>query len=112
MEDKEIRFYLDENLSPEIIIQLRSFGIDAIRGPLEDSDQNHLQRAGALGRVLCTQDEDLVRLHNAGVDHAGIIKGHNARHSIGAWVRFLTFIHSVCTKDDLTNCIEYVFHVD
>ena len=41
MAHDEIRFYLDENLSPEIVTQLNMHGIDIIRGPLTDSDLQH-----------------------------------------------------------------------
>lgn len=62
----EIRYYLDENMSPEIAEQLRRDGIDAISvrelGTLGDPDEDHLQRAAIMGRVLCTQDADFLRL--------------------------------------------------
>ena len=108
----QIRFYLDEDLSPAILDQLRFGGIDVIRGPLGDDDTNHLQRAAALGRVLCTTDEDYARLHTLVRDHAGIIKGVNTEHTIGDWVRYLRFVHEVAEPEDLRNSLEYVFYVD
>ena len=45
-----IRFYIDESLSPEIVAQLRSHGIDCIRGPLGADDPVHLELATASGR--------------------------------------------------------------
>lgn len=45
MATKPVRFYLDENLSPEITVQLRRLGIDCIRGTLGTRDTDHLQRA-------------------------------------------------------------------
>ena len=112
MAHNEIRFYLDENLSPEIAAQLQLRGLDVIRGPLRDSDCNHLQRAAESGHVLCTQDDDFNRMHEEGIDHAGIIKGHTAKHSIGTWVRFLLLIHSVYTADETRNSVEFVFETD
>ncbi len=112
MAHDEIRFYLDENLSPEIVTQLNMHGIDIIRGPLTDSDLQHLERASAMRRTLCTEDEDFVRLHESGVPHAGIVKGENTRHSIGTWVKFLRLLHSVYTADETRNSVEYVFETD
>ena len=100
MEPDPIRFYLDENLSPEIAKQLARHGIDAIRGPLTVDDLNHLKRASALGRVICTRDRDFLQLHAAGKEHAGIIKGLK-QHAIGDWVNYLRFVHSVCAPEDL-----------
>ena len=111
MERDRIRFYLDENLSPEIAKQLARHGIDAIRGPLTVDDQIHLKRATALGRVVCTRDRDFLRLSTAGEEHAGIIKGLK-HHSIGDWVNDLRLVHSVCSPDDMRNAVEHLFNVD
>lgn len=73
MATKPVRFYLDENLSPEIAVQLRQLGIDCIRGTLGTEDSEHLQRATELGRVVCTEDDDFTKLAAQGIKHAGII---------------------------------------
>ena len=112
MARSRIRFYLDESLSPAILEQLRADGIDIVRGPLGDRDISHLRRANAMGRVLCTEDEDFTRLHGQVSEHAGIIKGVNEEHRIGDWVRFLRFVHEICKPEDLRNALEYLFHVD
>lgn len=111
MEPDRIRFYLDENLSPEIAKQLAQHGIDVIRGPLGVADIRHLKRATALGRVLCTRDRDFLRLNAAGEQHAGIIKGLK-RHTISDWVNYLKFAHSVCSPDEMRNNVEHLFRVD
>ena len=112
MEPDPIRFYLDENLSPQILNQLRLHGIDVIRGPLGADDPEHLDRAMAMGRVVCTEDEDFLKLAAAGIEHAGIIKGEQDNHSIGDWVKFLQFAHVACTAEEMRNNIEYMFPVD
>ncbi len=112
MEHDPIRFYLDENLSPQILKQLRRHGIDVIRGPLGADDPVHLNRAAAMGRVICTEDEDFLKLAATGIDHAGIIKGEQDNHSIGAWIKYLQFAHAACTADEMRNNVEYVFVVD
>lgn len=106
-----IRFYLDENLSPEIANQLASHGIDALRGPLNDDDLSHLRRASDLGRVLCTRDRDFIRLHEEVKEHPGIIKGLKL-HTIGDWVNYLKFVHAICSREDLRNNVEHLFRVE
>lgn len=107
-----VKFYLDENLSPEILKQLRLHGIDAVRGPLGDQDPQHLQRATALGRVVCTEDKDFLKLAAAGVEHVGIIRGEQKRHTIGDWVKYLRLIHSVCNAEEVRNTVLFVFPLD
>ena len=112
MAHQEIRFYLDENLPPELAVQLEAHGIDVVRGPLRDSDLNYLLRASAQGRVLCSQDKDFTKLFGVVEQHAGIIKGYHLKHNIGAWVRYLKLVHGACTPDEMRNKLEYVFTVD
>ncbi len=112
MAHQEIRFYLDENLPPELLAQLEAHGIDVVRGPLHDSDLNHLLRATAQGRVLCTQDKDFTMLFPFVDQHAGIVKGYHLKHNIGTWVKYLKLLHGACTSNELINKLEYVFHVD
>ena len=112
MEQIQIRFYIDENLSPEIVKQLRMHGIDVIRGPLGADDPRHLERATGMGRVLCTSDDDFIKLAAQGIEHAGIIWGEQADHSIGDWVKYLQLVYAVQSADEMVNSINYVFSVD
>ena len=56
---------------------LRQRGVDVLTvveaGMLGASDEEHLKRALNEGRVIFTQDDDFLRLHAAGADHAGIV---------------------------------------
>ena len=61
MATSHVSFYLDENLSPKIVMQLSMQGIDIIRGPLRMDDSEHLKRATEMGRVLCTVDDDFLK---------------------------------------------------
>lgn len=111
MATSPVKFYLDESLSPEILKQLRLQGIDVIRGPLRAQDLRHLRNATAMGRVVCTEDKDFVRLAAAGVEHAGVIRGRQKQHSIGDWVKFLQMVHAACTAEELRNMVMFLFHV-
>ena len=106
------RFYLDENVPLAIAVQLRRRGIEAVTVRdlhlLGDSDINHLQRATAMGAVLCTHDVDYLELAAQGIDHAGIVFGQQHRHGVGDWVRFLELLCVVYKADEMQNRIEYI----
>jgi len=112
MAQTRIRFYIDENLSPEIATQLRLSGIDIIRGSLGADDPAHLERATDMGRVVCTADDDFIKLAAQGIEHAGIIWGEQDDRSIGDWVKYLRLVHAVQSAEEMINTINYVFYVD
>jgi hypothetical protein len=103
---------LDENLSPKIAEQLQRRGIDAVcvreLNLLGDADENHLERATEMGRVLVTTDVDFLRLAAAGVSHAGIIFGSQQDHTLGDWVKNLELICFIYGSQDMMNHVEYV----
>lgn len=108
----EVRLYIDENLTPKIAAQLQSRGIDAVSvrdlGLLGESDDNHLERAKSLGRILVTTDQDFLKMSADNPDHLGIIFGIQEDHSIGDWVTGLELICFVYTMDELKNRVEYL----
>jgi len=112
MATKRVSFYLDESLSPEIVTQLSMQGVDIIRGPLRDDDLVHLKRATEMGRVLCTADDDFLKLAARGIRHAGIIWCEQDKYSIGDWVRYLRLVHAVYDADELRNEVYFLFRVD
>jgi hypothetical protein len=72
---RTIRFHLDENCHGAIAAGLRRHGVDVSSSPevglLRASDADQLAYATSLGRVLFTQDRDFLKLHAAGIPHAG-----------------------------------------
>lgn len=108
----DIRFYLDENVPIVIAEQLRRKNIDVVTvrdiGRLGDSDTNHLKRATEMQRVLCTHDQDFLRLVAEGFEHSGIVFGIQDLHTIGDWVRGLELIHTVLEASDMENRVEYL----
>jgi predicted nuclease of predicted toxin-antitoxin system len=109
--DSDIRLYFDEGVQVAVAEQMRHRGIDVVSardlGSLGDEDINHLQRASAMGRVVCTFDYDFLRLHGQGIRHAGIIIARHFDTTIGDWVRGLELICGAMTADDMKNHIEY-----
>jgi predicted nuclease of predicted toxin-antitoxin system len=107
-----IRLYLDENLTPNIAVQLQLRGIDIVSvrdlDLLGDSDAHHLKRAVAMERVLVTADTDFLIMVSEGIEHPGVIFGTQSKHSTGDWVTKLELICSVYTMDDMKNHVEYL----
>ena len=91
---------------------MRRQGIDVIRGQLRVDDEVHLERATEMGRVVCTVDDDFLKLAARGVRHAGIIWCEQDRYSIGDWIRYLRLVHAVYDADELWNDVLVVFRVD
>ncbi len=58
----------------------------------------HVERARVENRVIFTQDDDFLRLHAAGIDHAGIVYTPQGT-SIGDIIRGLMLIYQVLDKE-------------
>ena len=99
-------------LSPKIVEQLKKQDIEVIRGPLKTDDAVHLARATEMGRVVCTEDRDFLRLSSQGIAHAGIIWGEQDKYSIGDWIRFLRFVHALSNADEMRNKVTHLFRVE
>src|SRR5579884_2218056 len=82
-----IRFHLDEHCDPRIATGLRRRGIDVTTtveaGLLGAPDEEHIAFANREDRVIFTEDCDFLRLHAAGVQHAGIAYCHQQSRSLG-----------------------------
>lgn len=87
-------------------------GVDIIRGQLRADDPIHLERATEMGRVVCVEDDDFLKLASQGIEHAGIIKGVQRTHSIGDWIRFLRFVHALSNAEEMRNKVTHLFRVD
>lgn len=87
------RFYLDENVPVAVEAQASRHGLDVVSArtvaALGELDPDHLNRAASLGRVLCTHDQDFLRLAAQGAAHAGIAFAPVRTFGIGQWVRAL-----------------------
>ncbi|MFP4322892.1 MAG: DUF5615 family PIN-like protein [Anaerolineales bacterium] len=110
--DNAIRLYFDESVEIKAAYQLAQRGLDVVTvrdlGLLGDSDENHLQRATQMGRVLCTYDSDFLRLAAEGMKHVGIVYAREHMTGIGDWVRSLEHLHNTRNADDMRNHIEYL----
>jgi Domain of unknown function (DUF5615) len=95
---------------------LRRRNVDVVTA-LEDGaarwdDEKLLVRAAQLGRILFSQDEDLLAVtHNwlkSGKDFSGLVYAHQQQITIGQAVRDLELIAKALEPEDLRNRIEFI----
>ena len=106
-----VKFYLDEHVARAVARGLRQRGVDDLTvleaNTMGASDEEHLELARATDRVLFTQDEDFLRLHAAGLAHAGIVYSPQGT-SVGDIVRGLRLIHQALEAEDMDGHLEYL----
>jgi len=95
-------------------LRLRSIDVLTVQedGAAEWDDDRLLQRATELGRVLVSQDEDLlregVRRLNEHRDFCGIVYAHQLRVTVGQMVEDLELIAKATSKEEWSSKIEYL----
>lgn len=104
-----LALYMDHHVPRAITGGLRLRGVDVLTaledGASELDDPALLDRAGALGRVLFTQDDDLLaeaaRRQRVGETFPGVIFAHQLRISIGTCIRDLELVAKAGEPEDL-----------
>lgn len=108
---QSIKFYTDEHVARVVVRGLRQRGADVLTVPeaglLGAADEEHMERARVEGRVFFTQDDDFLRLHAAGVEHAGIAYAAQGT-PIGEIIRGLMLIYQVLEAEDMKGHVEYL----
>jgi hypothetical protein len=108
----ELRFYLDENVDLRVTQQLIKANIDAVSvrdlDELGDEDMSHLQRATKMGRVLCTHDQDFLRIATNTIDHCGIIFAPQYGSTVGAWFHGLMTIFNDETTESMQGQVRFL----
>jgi predicted nuclease of predicted toxin-antitoxin system len=111
-----VRFYFDVHVPRAITLQLRLRGVDVLTaqedGAERLADPALLDRATELGRVLVSQDDDLLvearRRQDAGIPFCGVVYAHQLRVTIGQAVRDLELIANVADPTDLANNVQHL----
>ncbi len=111
-----VALYMNQHVPRAITIGLRLRGVDVLTAREDNAshmdDSELLDRAGELGRVLFTQDDDLlaeaVRRQKAGIPFRGVIYAHQLRVSIGACVHDLEIIAKAGEPEDLSNRVQFL----
>src|SRR5262249_4359768 len=111
-----LRLYMDVHVKAAITPGARRRGIAFVTAqedgsqPLEQAPW--LARATALGRVLFSQDEDLLAIARAHQREeggfSGLLYGHQLAATIGKYVLDLELVCKVLEPEDMVNRIEYL----
>ena len=109
---KTIRFHLDENSSKAIAVGLRHHGIEVTTTPevglIGATDEEQVAHARLQSRVIFTQDRDFLRLHAAGVPHAGIAYCEKDTRTIGDVIAALILLWEVYEPEEMRKRVEYI----
>ncbi len=107
---------MDVHVPSAITEGLRRQGIDVVTsqedGTREVGDEALLERASELGRILFSQDRDLLRIANAWQNQnrafAGVIFAHQQGLSIGLCVEELGLIAKCCSAQEVADRVVYI----
>jgi hypothetical protein len=107
---------MDHHVPLAISEGLRQRGVDVLTATADGSaaldDEALLQRATQLGRVLFSQDQDLLAIthewQKAGRDFSGLAYAHQLGISIGQAIRDLELLANVLDPGDMHNRVEYL----
>jgi len=111
-----VGLYMDHHVPRPITSGLHLRGVDVLTAAEDGADRladpDLLDRATSLGRVLFSQDQDLLAeatyRQTAGVPFAGVIYARQRRVTIGDCVRDLELIASVSDPSDLVNRVTFL----
>lgn len=107
---------MDHHVPKAITVGLRLRGVDVLTSYEDGTDQLDddllLEKAHMLGRVLFTQDEDLLeeaaKRQAAGKQFSGVIYGHQLRVTIGICVQDLGIIAKSAELGELENQVLFL----
>jgi hypothetical protein len=111
-----VKLYMDVHVRRAVTDALRIRGVDVLTaqedGAGEFDDPRLLSRATQLGRILFTQDDDLLReakkRQQSGEDFAGLVYGHQLNVSVGQCIDDLELIAQVSKPDEWVRRLLYL----
>jgi predicted nuclease of predicted toxin-antitoxin system len=111
-----IALYMDVHIHRAITTGLRLRGVDVLTaqedGHRTAPDNILLDRATELGRVLFSQDEDLLaeakQRQTEDIPFTGVIYAHQLRITIGRCVNDLELIAKAAEPEEMANRVEYL----
>ena len=108
---ERIKLYTDEHVLKAVVRGLRERGVDTLTvseaGMLGADDEEHLAFARREVRVLFTQDDDFLRLHASGAEHAGIVYARQPT-AIGDMIYGLMLVTEVMDPGEMEGQIEFL----
>jgi hypothetical protein len=107
---------MDVHVPAVIARTLLARGVDVFTAQADGTtrleDSTLLDRAGSLGRVLFTRDDDFLTeaasRQRDGISFAGLVYAHQLRVTIGQCVHDLEIIAKCCDPADLANRVEHL----
>ena len=111
-----VSLYMDHHVPIAITVGLRLRGVDVVTAHEDGADQvdddELLKRVNELGRVLFTQDDDLLteaaKCQREGIEFSGVIYGHQLRVTIGLCIHDLEIIAKSGETEDLKNQVVFL----
>lgn len=111
-----LSFYMDENVHRAITSGLRLRGVDVLTvqedGRRRLRDPKVLDRATELGRILFSQDDDLLvearRRQSKGISFSGLAYAHQLEATIGECVRDLELIAQAANPEEMANQVLFL----
>lgn len=111
-----VPIYMDVHVPAAISDALRRRGCDVLTSQEDGTDrltdEQLLQRAFELQRIIFTQDNDFVVLQSRWAEQAkpssGVIYAHQLTAGIGTLVQDLQIVLSCCQADELANRVTYL----
>jgi uncharacterized protein DUF5615 len=111
-----VELYMDHHVDTAVTEGLRRRAVDVLTcrddGTTTWDDERLLERATQLGRVLFSQDDDLLAIAHqwqlTNRSFAGLVYGHQLDLSIGQAIRDLELIATVYDPDDMRDRVEYL----
>jgi len=111
-----IGLYMDVHVPAAITRGLVMRGVDVLTAQLDDAtllaDPDLLERATNFGRVLFSQDADLLAESNkrqrSGVFFGGVIYAHQTGITIGQAIHDLQILADAGKPEDFVNRVEYL----
>ena len=108
-----LSLYMDVHVPRAITRTLTAAGVDVITaqeaGCSQMPDPDLLDRAGTLGRILFTRDDDLLaeatRRQRAAIRFSGVIFAHQMRVNIGQCVHDLRILAECLSADEISGLV-------
>ena len=109
-------FYMDVHVPVAVTAGLRRRGVDVLTaqedGARELDDELLLHRATSLGRILFTQDKDLLGIATAwqvqSRAFAGVVFCHQLNLGIGRMLEDLELLATCATNEELRSFVTYI----
>jgi hypothetical protein len=111
-----VALYMDVHVRKAVTTGLRLRGVDILTAQEDGAamwpDDRLLDRAMELGRVLFSQDDDLLveaeRRQRENLSFAGVIYAHQLNITVGRCVRDLEIIAKAAEPVDIRNRVEFL----